>query len=184
MESMIAAIRLVHVAAGTLALVVARIPMLTAQGGRTHRRWGQVYFSAMADAAVTRVIRAAWRPVDSLALLAVFSFSLAFYGYRARFRRAARRSQRVVVRSHARYARLLHRYRHGLLRGELHVPADHGPLALADRRRHAVDHRLDHLLQVRLPPRTRTQLRPNSLTHFSPHFRIAARNRSRSLSFL
>src|SRR5438034_3561536 len=93
MESMIAAIRLVHVAAGTLALVVAPIPMLTAKGGGTHRRWGQVYFWAMAVVAVTAVILAAWRPVVFLALLAVFSFYSAFYGYRALFRKRPREGQ-------------------------------------------------------------------------------------------
>src|SRR2546422_8985165 len=83
MESLIAAIRLVHVAAGTLALFVAPIPMLTAKGGRTHRRWGKVYFWAMAVVALTAIILAAWRPVVFLALLAVFSFYSAFCGYRA-----------------------------------------------------------------------------------------------------
>src|SRR5213594_3402463 len=81
MESIIAAIRLVHVAAGTLALVVAPIPMLTAKGGGTHRRWGQVYFWAMAVVALTAVI------------LAVFSFYSAFYGYRALFRKRPREGQ-------------------------------------------------------------------------------------------
>lgn len=93
MESLIAAIRLVHVAAGTLALVVAPIPMLTAKGGGTHRRWGQVYFWAMAVVALTAVILAAWRPVVFLALLAVFSFYSAFYGYRALFRKRPREGQ-------------------------------------------------------------------------------------------
>ena len=93
MESVIAAIRLVHVAAGTLALVVAPIPMLTAKGGVTHRRWGKVYFWAMAVVALTAVILAAWRPVVFLALLAVFSFYSAFYGYRALLRKRPREGQ-------------------------------------------------------------------------------------------
>src|SRR5947209_20024098 len=85
MESLIAAIRLVHVAAGTIALFVAPVPMLTAKGGRTHRRWGKVYFWAMAAVALTAVVLAAWRPVVFLALLAVFRFYSAFSGYRALF---------------------------------------------------------------------------------------------------
>ena len=83
MESLIAAIRLVHVAAGTLALFVAPIPMLTAKGGGSHRRWGKVYFWAMAGVAATAIVLAVWKPVVFLALLAVFSFYSAFYGYRA-----------------------------------------------------------------------------------------------------
>jgi uncharacterized membrane protein len=38
----------VHVLAGTLALVVAPIALLTAKGGLAHRRWGKVYFWSMA----------------------------------------------------------------------------------------------------------------------------------------
>src|SRR5437870_13278443 len=83
MESLIAAIRLVHVAAGTLALFVAPIPMLTAKGGGSHRRWGKVYFWAMAGVAATAIVLAVWKPVVFLALLAAFSFYSAFYGYRA-----------------------------------------------------------------------------------------------------
>src|SRR3989442_1105972 len=64
--------------------------MLTAKGGRTHRRWGKVYFWAMAAVALTAVVLAVWRPVIFLALLAVFSFYSAFSGYRALFRKRPR----------------------------------------------------------------------------------------------
>src|SRR5256886_13666831 len=64
--------------------------MLTAKGGRTHRRWGKVYFWAMAAVALTAVVLAVWRPVVFLALLAVFSFYSAFSGYRALFRKRPR----------------------------------------------------------------------------------------------
>src|SRR5256885_10379842 len=83
MGSLIAATRLSPVAAGTLALFVAPITMLTAKGGGTHRRWGKVYFWAMAVVAATAIVLAVWKPVVFLALLAVFSFYSAFYGYRA-----------------------------------------------------------------------------------------------------
>src|SRR3989442_8751416 len=64
--------------------------MLTAKGGRTHRRWGKVYFWAMAAVALTAVVLAVWRPVVFLALLAVFTFYSAFSGYRALFRNRPR----------------------------------------------------------------------------------------------
>ena len=57
--------------------------MLTVKGGRAHRLWGQIYFWAMAVVAVTAVALALWRPQIFLALLAVFSFYMAFSGYRA-----------------------------------------------------------------------------------------------------
>src|SRR2546425_8696106 len=93
MESLIAAIRLVHVAAGPLALFVAPIPMLTAKGGGSHRRWGKVYFWAMAGVAATAIVLAVWKPVVFLALLAVFSFYSAFYGYRAISRKRPQEGQ-------------------------------------------------------------------------------------------
>ena len=43
----------IHVLAGTLALVVAPVALVTAKGGLTHRRWGKVYFWAMAVVAAT-----------------------------------------------------------------------------------------------------------------------------------
>src|SRR2546427_12728605 len=83
MESLTAAIRLVHVAAGTLALFVAPIPRLTARGGGSHRRWGKVYFWAMAGVAATAIGLAVRKPVAFLALLAVLSVYSAVYGYPA-----------------------------------------------------------------------------------------------------
>lgn len=90
MDSLIAGVRWIHILAGTIALFVAPVPMLTAKGGRTHRRWGKVYFWAMAAVALTAVVLAVWRPVVFLALLAVFSFYSAFSGYRALFRKRPR----------------------------------------------------------------------------------------------
>ena len=43
----------VHVAAGAVSFVMAPIALATAKGGRAHRRWGKVYFWAMAVVAST-----------------------------------------------------------------------------------------------------------------------------------
>ena len=87
MDSLIAGVRVLHVIAGTIALIVAPIAMLTVKGGRTHRRWGKVYFWAMAGIALTAVVLAIRRPVVFLGLLAVFSFYSAFSGYRVLYRK-------------------------------------------------------------------------------------------------
>ena len=79
---MITALRWIHISAGMLALVLAPLAMLTVKGGRAHRRWGTIYFWSMAVVASTAVVLALWRPQIFLALLAVFSFYLAFTGYR------------------------------------------------------------------------------------------------------
>jgi len=90
---MIAALRALHIIAGFTAFFVAPIPMLTAKGGRTHRRWGKVYFWAMAVVAVTAIILALYRPVYFLALVAVFSFYFAFRGYRVLSRKRPAQGQ-------------------------------------------------------------------------------------------
>src|SRR5262245_12424753 len=82
METLVTTIRLIHISAGTIALVLAPLAMLTVKGGRAHRRWGKIYFWAMAVVAATAVAMALWRPQIFLALLAVFSFYMAFAGYR------------------------------------------------------------------------------------------------------
>ncbi|HEV8614078.1 MAG TPA: DUF2306 domain-containing protein [Methylomirabilota bacterium] len=87
MDSLIAVVRLVHIAAGFVALVVAPVAMLTVKGGPTHRRWGKVYFWTMAVVALTAVVLAAYRPVLFLALVAVFSFYAALSAYRVLFRK-------------------------------------------------------------------------------------------------
>jgi uncharacterized membrane protein len=72
----------VHIAAGTVSFVVAPVALAAAKGGRTHRRWGKVYFWAMAVVAATALVLSLYRPILFLALVAVFSFYAAFAGYR------------------------------------------------------------------------------------------------------
>lgn len=71
-----------HVAAGSVAFLCAPVALLTAKGGRTHRRWGRIYFWAMALVAATALFLSLLLPILFLALLAVFSFYAAFSGYR------------------------------------------------------------------------------------------------------
>jgi uncharacterized membrane protein len=78
----IQAVRRTHILAGFTAFFIAPVPLLTAKGGQTHRRWGKIYFWAMAVVAVTAMVLALWRPIPFLAFIAVFSFYFAFRGYR------------------------------------------------------------------------------------------------------
>jgi uncharacterized membrane protein len=87
METLVSAVRLAHIAAGVIALVVAPVAMVTAKGGPTHRRWGKVYFWMMAAVAVTALALGLHRPAPFLTLVAVFSFYGAFSGYRALYRK-------------------------------------------------------------------------------------------------
>jgi hypothetical protein len=79
---MIQAIRWTHILAGFTAFFIAPVPLLTAKGGKTHRRWGKIYFWAMAVVAITAMVLALWLPILFLAFIAVFSFYFAFRGYR------------------------------------------------------------------------------------------------------
>jgi hypothetical protein len=94
METSIRLTLFVHVMAGTVALVVAPIALVTLKGGPTHRRWGKVYFWAMAVVAATAIVVAFWRSIFFLMLTAVFSFYAALSGYRVLYRKRPDLGQR------------------------------------------------------------------------------------------
>jgi hypothetical protein len=71
-----------HVTAGATAFVFAPLALATRKGGQAHRRWGKIYFWAMAVVAASAILLSAYRPILFLALVAVFSFYAAFYAYR------------------------------------------------------------------------------------------------------
>jgi uncharacterized membrane protein len=93
----IQALRVTHILAGFTAFVIAPIPLLTAKGGKIHRRWGKIYFWAMAVVASTALVLALWLPVLFLAFVAVFSFYFAFRGYRVLFRKRPLQGQGPVA---------------------------------------------------------------------------------------
>jgi len=97
METLVTTLRWIHISAGTLALGLAPLAMLTVKGGRAHRLWGQIYFWSMAVVAATAVVMALWRPQIFLALLAVFSFYQAFTGYRSLSRKRPAQGQGPIA---------------------------------------------------------------------------------------
>ena len=72
----------VHIAAGATAFLMAPVALVTAKGGKAHRRWGKVYLWAMGTVAATALPMALYRPVLFLALVAVFSFYACFSAWR------------------------------------------------------------------------------------------------------
>lgn len=72
-----------HVGAGFTALVVAPIAMLTRKGSGVHKRWGRVYFWAMALIFVTALLLLLYRPNAFLTFISVLSFYGAFSGVRS-----------------------------------------------------------------------------------------------------
>ncbi|HZH29728.1 MAG TPA: DUF2306 domain-containing protein [Pyrinomonadaceae bacterium] len=77
----------IHIIFGGVALLVAPGAMITRKGGTWHRRWGKVYFWAMATVAASAVVLSLLRPGLFLLLVAVFSFYLALTGYRVLYRK-------------------------------------------------------------------------------------------------
>jgi hypothetical protein len=86
----------VHVIAGGGAFVLAPLALVTAKGGDAHRRWGKIYFWCMAVVGSTALVMAVYRPVLFLALVAVFSFYMAFVAYRVLGQKAAWKGEPVV----------------------------------------------------------------------------------------
>jgi uncharacterized membrane protein len=86
----------IHIFSGVVALFVAPGAMLTRKGGLWHRRWGKVYFWAMALVALTAIVLSLLRPGLFLALVAVFSFYLAFTGYRVLYRKNPRQAASLM----------------------------------------------------------------------------------------
>lgn len=85
-----------HVVCGFGAFVLAPLALVTAKGGKTHRRWGATYFWCMAGVASSALIMAIWQPILLLALIAIFSFYTAFGAYRVLSQKAAWKGQSVV----------------------------------------------------------------------------------------
>ncbi len=76
------ALLILHIAAGFGSFLLAPVALVTAKGGRAHKRWGMVYLWSMGVVAATALPMALYRPVLFLALVAIFSFYCAFSGYR------------------------------------------------------------------------------------------------------
>jgi uncharacterized membrane protein len=80
----------VHIFFGGIALFVAPAAMLTRKGGLWHRRWGKVFFWSMTVVAATAVVMSLIRSGLFFLLVALFSFYLAFTGYRVLSRKTPR----------------------------------------------------------------------------------------------
>ncbi|MDO7848277.1 hypothetical protein Q5H92_18060 [Hymenobacter sp. M29] len=85
METFFAINRYIHILAGFTGFFVAPVALAVRKGGPTHRRWGRVFFWAMAVAGTTALVGA--QHIHSLFLLltAVFSLYMAGFGYRSLF---------------------------------------------------------------------------------------------------
>ncbi|UOQ97517.1 hypothetical protein MUN81_20080 [Hymenobacter sp. 5317J-9] len=83
METFFQVNRYLHITAGFIGFFVAPVALAVRKGGAAHRRWGRVFFWAMAVAGLTALVGA--QHIHSLFLLltAVFSLYMACFGYRS-----------------------------------------------------------------------------------------------------
>lgn len=72
----------IHVASGVVALISAFIAVGVSKGGKAHRRVGVAFFYSMLAVGVTAIPVTFVRPNPFLFFIAIFSFYMAFAGYR------------------------------------------------------------------------------------------------------
>lgn len=72
---------LLHICAGTIALLSGVIAMLTRKGSRPHRRAGLVYVVGMLVVGITALIMSTMRPNPFLFAVAIFSAAMALSGW-------------------------------------------------------------------------------------------------------
>ena len=87
----------VHIASGAVGFIVAPIAMIVKKGSHSHRRWGKIFFWSMTVVALTAVIMAPMHDNLFLTLVAVFSFYLAFSGYRALYRKDFYKTRKTAL---------------------------------------------------------------------------------------
>jgi hypothetical protein len=87
MNGIFKAVLIIHILFGGVALFVAPAAMVTRKGGLWHRRWGKIFFWAITGVALTAVVLSLIRSGLFFLLVALFSFYLAFTGYRILYRK-------------------------------------------------------------------------------------------------
>lgn len=81
-EFLIEALLVLHVGAGVVALIAALIALANKKGSTRHRQIGVVFFWSMLTVGATAIPVTFYRPNPFLFFIALFSFYMAFAGYR------------------------------------------------------------------------------------------------------
>lgn len=86
-----------HIISGMIGFIVAPIALIVKKGSAAHKKWGKVFFYAMTGVATTAIVMAPVKQNFFLTCIAVFSYYLAFSGYRAVYRRRKTGGKPVFV---------------------------------------------------------------------------------------
>ncbi|MBN4065832.1 DUF2306 domain-containing protein [Candidatus Amoebophilus asiaticus] len=97
MEKVLQIILGIHIAAGTISLIVAPIAMMVKKGGKQHRLWGKVYFAGMTIVVITAIIISLYKTIPFLLMIAVFGYYFIVSGYRALFLKKLHAGQRATI---------------------------------------------------------------------------------------
>ncbi|GAB3709333.1 hypothetical protein GCM10027592_45400 [Spirosoma flavus] len=87
MKTLVISLLILHIATGSIALLVGLVPMFSKKGSRLHNRTGLVYVYCMITVAITALLLCVVQPLTMMRLfltgIAVFSFYLSMSGWRA-----------------------------------------------------------------------------------------------------
>ncbi len=97
METLMKIMLVVHVITGFTGFFVAPVALAVKKGGNAHRQWGKVFFWSMTGAAGSALVMAPYKQNWFLTLVAVFSFYMAFSGYRAVYRKNVRNRSEIPL---------------------------------------------------------------------------------------
>jgi uncharacterized membrane protein len=94
-QILISFLTVIHIVSGLLCLLLGPVALFSSKGGPSHRRSGQLYIRLMMVMATTAFLLLITRFDAFFFVLAVFSFYLAFSGYRVLRRKRPDRDQRA-----------------------------------------------------------------------------------------
>ncbi len=93
MEFLLTAFRWVHIISGGIAFLAAPAAMATRKGRNAHRRFGKLFFWSMVLTTGSALVMALAGTNYFLFMISIFSFYLAFSGYRVLYRKRPQKGQ-------------------------------------------------------------------------------------------
>lgn len=95
MNILIKILLFIHVLAGFTSLIAGPVAAATTKGGKSHRKWGMIYFWGMLVVFITAIIVSTYKFIPFLFMIAFFSFYQVFTGYRILFLKQLYKDQKA-----------------------------------------------------------------------------------------
>jgi uncharacterized membrane protein len=97
MENLIFGLRVVHIAAGICAFILAPLAVAVKHGGKWHRIAGKFFVIAMITTSMSALLLAYIHPNVFLFMVGIFSFYMACNGYRVLYRKKIAQTKKVAI---------------------------------------------------------------------------------------